>query len=72
MNTLINTFKALNHRTLIVLALVGLLLVPTIAIAITLDLLVADGEAANTIADQDTKKPTPTPPPGYEDFAWGG
>ena len=71
MNALFQALKRLNYRTLIVLALIGLLVVPVVAV--NLDLMASPGEAADIVADEPTKKPTPTPPPPvYEDFAWGG
>ena len=73
MNALIQALKRLNYRTLIVLALIGLIVVPTLVVAMTLDLMAPGGEAADIIADGPKEKPTPTPPPPvYEDFAWGG
>ena len=61
MNALIQALKKLNHRTLITLALVGLLVVPAVVIAVTLDLLPAGAEAADAVADGSTGEPKEDP-----------
>jgi hypothetical protein len=72
MNALIYALKQVNYRTLVVLALVGLLLVPTMAIIVTLDLHAADGEATDAVAGRPPGKPKPPPHPGTRGFVWGG
>ena len=50
MNALIRALKTLNQRTLVTLIVVGLLLVPTLVVIATVDLLPASPEAVDVVA----------------------
>jgi hypothetical protein len=72
MNALIYALEQVNYRTLIVLALVGLLLVSTIAVPVTLDLMAVDADADAVIAGGPPGMPKPPTQPGTRGFVWGG
>ena len=72
MNALIRTLKTVNYRTLAILVLVGLLLVPAVTTVVADELPAAGAEVMDDDVGGTADDPKPTPEPPTEDFAWGG
>ena len=72
MNALIRMFKALNYRTILILVLVGLLLVPAVTTVVADEHPAAGAEVKDDDGGGPADDPKPTPEPPTKDFAWGG